>query len=511
MAELPQSIGDYRVEALLGEGGMACVYRARHTLLDTVHAIKVLKPEYRESAEARRRFLDEARIQAKHLDHPGIVKVTNIVATAEHAALVMELVEGGGLEARLAELKQRPDEIVRIMVGVLDAVGHAHKAGIIHRDLKPTNVLLTRKGEHWQPKVGDFGIAKLAVAAGQGKKSTQGGARMGTLSYMSPEQIRGAKDVTPRSDIFSLGAMLYELATGEAPFDGDSDYDVMDQIVNGRFQPPERRYAGIQPRLAAVIKQALEVDPARRFASCEEMAAALRGAADAPATTAATGASAMVSVGAPPATGGGRRLWLVAGLVTAGAALGGLAVYLATAGARAPGPAAKVAPATPVAHDVAIDAGVAVAVDVDVPVIDAAELAVAVDDVDAGDLMLADIPAAGSADDSGDGSDDAPKPALDDLQVAPPANPCIGTWTRSGVRITITAGDGPCGTMRYSQCRGTLRRCTWSDGGLRATFICVGSDHTYTGSMRFACTGDRATQVDKTEGFATDTSTLRRH
>ncbi len=340
MGELPERIGDYQVEALLGEGGMAYVYRARHALLDTLHAVKVLKPEYRESAEARRRFLDEARIQAKHLDHPGIIKVTNIVATAEHAALVMELVEGGGLEARLGELKRRPDEIVRIMLGVLDAVGHAHAAGIIHRDLKPTNVLLAKKGDQWLPKVGDFGIAKVSADVGKGKKSTQGGARMGTLGYMSPEQIRGAKDVTPRSDIFSLGAMLYELATGEAPFDGDSDYDLMENIVNGRFQPPERRYAGLQPRLAAVIKRALEVDPANRFASCAEMAAALQaGPADAPVAGAARAASAM---GAAPsssparAAGGGGRVWLVAGLIAAGAGLGGLAMYLATARSTSP-------------------------------------------------------------------------------------------------------------------------------------------------------------------------------
>src|SRR5262245_10104114 len=138
MAELPEQIGDYKVEALLGEGGMARVYRARHTVLDTVHAIKVLNPEYRESADARQRFLEEARIQAKHLDHPGIIKVTSIVATAEHAALVMELVDGVSLDTKVGELKGRPVEIVAIMRGVLDAVGHAHKAGIIHRDLKPT-------------------------------------------------------------------------------------------------------------------------------------------------------------------------------------------------------------------------------------------------------------------------------------------------------------------------------------------------------------------------------------
>ncbi len=276
----PTRIGDYEIGAVLGAGGMAKVYRARHAFLDTDHAVKVLDPSYRANPDARQRFLDEAKIQAKHLDHPNIVKVTNIVATAEHAALVMELIDGASLDACLGELRDRPDELTRIMLGILDGVGHAHRAGIIHRDLKPANVLLARKGDQVIPKVTDFGIAKVsAEIAGDSKKSTHGDMRMGTLLYMSPEQIRRAKDVTPRSDVFSLGAMLYEMATGQVAFGGESDYDVMENIVNGRYEPPERRYAGIAPVIAAVIKQALDPDPARRFASCEEMAAALRGEA----------------------------------------------------------------------------------------------------------------------------------------------------------------------------------------------------------------------------------------
>ncbi|MBA3538560.1 MAG: protein kinase [Deltaproteobacteria bacterium] len=269
-------VGDYEIERELGEGGMARVYVARHPLLDTRHAIKVLDPELRANAEARQRFLDEARIQAKHLDHPGIVKVTYVIATAEHAALVMELVDGPSLEEGVTTLSKQPDEIRRIMLGVLEAISHAHDKGIIHRDLKPANILLA--GRARIPKVTDFGIAKVADEVGRPKKkkSTRAEARMGTLNYSSPEQIRSAKTVTPRSDIFSLGVILYELATGALPFDGANDYEVMDQIIKGRYVRPEQRNPKIDSVIAAVICQAIDPDPQKRFDSCVAMASALR-------------------------------------------------------------------------------------------------------------------------------------------------------------------------------------------------------------------------------------------
>jgi serine/threonine-protein kinase len=273
-------VGDYEIEAELGAGGMATVYRVRHALLDSRYALKVLDPRYRASAAARARFLDEARIQHRHLDHPNIVKVVNVVATADHAALVMELVEGPSLDDAQAELRGRPDEVKRIMIAVLDAVGHAHAAGIVHRDLKPANVLLHRKGERLYPKVTDFGIAKLSSAlAAPGKQSTQGDHRMGTLGYMSPEQIVRARDVTAQSDIFSLGVMLYELATGALPFAGDNEYEVMDRVIHGRYPPPEEQWPAIDAVIARVVRRALAVAPGERFASCDEMAAALQGEA----------------------------------------------------------------------------------------------------------------------------------------------------------------------------------------------------------------------------------------
>jgi len=276
MASVGDRVGDYELEAELGQGGMATVYRAKHALLDTEHAVKVLDPELRNNANARQRFLDEAKIQAKHLDHPGIVKVTNIVATADHAALVMELVDGKSLDDEVGKVSDKPDEVRRIMIALLEAVGYAHDKGIIHRDLKPANVLLA--GPKKLPKVTDFGIAKASNPGGAPhKKSTHHAARMGTLSYMSPEQVRSAKDVTVRSDIFSLGAILDELSTGKLAFDAENEFDVMAKIVNGNYEPPAKLKPGIDPTIVTVIERALQTDPAKRYHSCNEMADALRG------------------------------------------------------------------------------------------------------------------------------------------------------------------------------------------------------------------------------------------
>jgi serine/threonine protein kinase/protein-disulfide isomerase len=277
MVEDGQEIGEYEIVGELGGGGMATVYRAKHSFLDTQHAIKVLDPSYRAQPEARRRFLDEAKIQAKHLDHPGIVKVTNVVADENTAALVMELVEGPSLEQFIEDLETPPttDEVLAIALPILDAVGHAHAEGIIHRDIKPANILLQATDEGFAPKVTDFGIAKVIDKSTD--KSTHAMARMGTLAYMSPEQIRRAKDVTARSDVFSLGALFYELATGHIPFEGDSDYDLMENIVHGRFVSPTEHVPDLDPAVASAIVRALASDPAHRFPSCEEFAQALRG------------------------------------------------------------------------------------------------------------------------------------------------------------------------------------------------------------------------------------------
>ncbi|MES2644226.1 MAG: protein kinase [Myxococcota bacterium] len=272
--------GRYTITGTLGEGGFATVYRTRHQFLHSTHAIKVLLPHLANDPEMRSRFLSEGRIQAG-LRHPNIIAVTDIV-TDPVAGLVMELIEGPTLTQLLAErvAALEPREIAVIMLPLLDAVGAAHAAGVVHRDLKPDNVLVTRRGTDLWPVVGDFGIAKVleASALDAGKQRTRTGMRMGTLHYMSPEQIRGSSNVDARADIFALGAILYECATGRPAFAGDSEFDTMRNIVDGRFDPPARVAAGVSPALAECIQTALAPAADARFQDCGAFVTALGGA-----------------------------------------------------------------------------------------------------------------------------------------------------------------------------------------------------------------------------------------
>ena len=273
-------VGNYVVESLIGGGGMAQVYRVRHAVLGTRHALKVLDARYRGLPEVRQRFLSEGQIAAQ-LHHRNVVRVTDAVATAEVAGLVMELVEGPTLEDYI-RTRGKPlnlTEVRELFIPVLDAIAEAHRRGIIHRDIKPANILISQEHGRPVPKVTDFGIAKIlralpgevdAIARGQ----TRADSRMGTLAYMSPEQVRGAKDVTALSDVFSLGATLYELCTGDLAFDGTSDYEIMSDIVAGRIRQPSKLGA-LESVLGAAIRKALSVAPSERFASCEEFALAL--------------------------------------------------------------------------------------------------------------------------------------------------------------------------------------------------------------------------------------------
>ncbi|HYO51767.1 serine/threonine protein kinase [Archangium sp.] len=273
--------GRYEVVRLLGQGGMAAVYEVRHLGLHSTHALKVLNADLARSDDIRGRFLAEGRIQAR-LRHPHIVQVTEIVTTPV-AGLVMDYVEGPTLGELCRGQGLEPRVLLEVFLPVLEAIEEAHKHGVVHRDLKPDNIIIGRDSRgRLQPRVTDFGIAKMLEGEGSGGKArTQAGARMGTLLYMSPEQIRGAGEVDSRTDIFALGAILYEAATGRVAFHASSDYDTMKSIVEGTYAPPERVVGGLPPVIAGCIRRALAVDPAERFQDCAAFREALEKALDA--------------------------------------------------------------------------------------------------------------------------------------------------------------------------------------------------------------------------------------
>ncbi|MES2644224.1 MAG: protein kinase [Myxococcota bacterium] len=268
----------YEIVRPIGRGAMASVYLVRHVALLSQHALKVLDDTLAADPDLRNRFLAEGRIQAQ-LRHPNIVPVTDIV-TQPVAGLVMEYVEGPTLDGFVQAHGGPPPLplVLDLLLPVLDAVGAAHALGIVHRDLKPENIIVSQDSRgRPRPMVADFGIAKItgADAARFGKRKTEAGMRMGTLLYMSPEQVRGSVDLDARSDIFALGAILYEVVTGRVAFAADSEFDTMKNIVEGQFAPPERLIGGLPPVVAACIRKALAVDPGERFATCDDFRKAL--------------------------------------------------------------------------------------------------------------------------------------------------------------------------------------------------------------------------------------------
>jgi len=265
-----QQVGNYEIEARLGVGGMASVYRARHVTLGSEHAIKVLNAELAQNDEVRDRFVQEGRVLAQ-VRHPGLVRVTDVVSGEDVAGLVMDLLDGEDLERRLRAGPLSAEVAAGLMLQALSAVGHAHAAGVVHRDLKPANLFLVhRPGKLPLVKVLDFGVAKL-----RGLEQTRGIQSLGTVAYMSPEQIEAPAKVDVRSDLFSLGVVLFEMVAGEPPFAGDTEFAVMQRIVEGRSPPlPER--AGV---LEPVVRRALQVRPEDRFPDAASFAEVLRGIA----------------------------------------------------------------------------------------------------------------------------------------------------------------------------------------------------------------------------------------
>ena len=259
-------VGQYRLETLLGTGGMGVVYRANCTKLSRPAAVKFLWPQLAD-VEARRRFRLEAQT-ASSLNHPHIVTVYDTGEFQDREYLVTEFVDGGTLRHWAREPRSWR-QIVELLAGVADALAAAHDAQLVHRDVKPENILVARNG---YAKLADFGLAKLAATAHPQAAQTRTGAVLGTIDYMSPEQAAG-RTVDARSDIFSFGVVLYELLAGRAPFGGNSDYDRLKAIIDREPPPlPDE----IPEALRTLVAKALEKDPADRYQSMREIVVDLR-------------------------------------------------------------------------------------------------------------------------------------------------------------------------------------------------------------------------------------------
>ena len=273
-----KTLGNYTIEAMLGEGGFALVYRARHVILESEHAVKVLRPELLATRHLRDRFLDEARVMAR-LRHHHIVRATDVIRAEGVAGIVMDFISGGSLEGHIAQASAppAPAQVRAVLLPILDALQFAHDSGVIHRDIKPANILLeARPGGQVRPLLTDFGIAQVRGALERSRaQHTVAGLRMGSYGYMSPEQSRGADHVDPRSDLCSLAATAFALATLQRPVQGESEYDVMEATIHGDLSVPEALQAA-DPVLAAALQRALLPDPAARFSSCRELAEALQ-------------------------------------------------------------------------------------------------------------------------------------------------------------------------------------------------------------------------------------------
>ena len=334
----------YQPVARLGAGAFGEVFRARDALLGRDVAVKRIRldafAEPAQLEEVKQRFVREAQVAAR-LRHPNIVTVHDIVATGATSLIVMELVEGETLQSRL-RARGRLDlpETIRLLEQVASALDHAHANQVVHRDVKPANIMIEPSG---QVKVMDFGIAKLETAA----NLTSTGLIMGTPNYMSPEQARGLK-VDGRSDLFSLGCVLYECLTGTRPFQAESVSGILVKILTEEPPPVDFRATGLPPGVGAVLSRAMAKEPVRplRVGGRDDRGPARSAhrtpcgpghrhrARASPRPPRARRRAVPGTAVSPPATPGRRRRWLVVVAVSVGPARRPRLARLAPAGGR---------------------------------------------------------------------------------------------------------------------------------------------------------------------------------
>jgi serine/threonine-protein kinase len=323
--EIGSRVGDYEVIAVLGAGGMGCVYKVRNVISDRVEAMKVLLPNLEGDPELADRFMREIKVQAS-LDHPNIAALHTALRIDNQLLMLMEYVEGTTIETLLQSGPLPLEQAVDYIAQVLSALSYAHARGVVHRDLKPPNMMVTPGGA---VKLMDFGIAKMTAD----QKLTRTGCTVGSLYYMSPEQIKGALDIDPRSDLYSLGVSFYEMVTGARPFQGDSEFSIMSAHLQTNPPPPIQLVPNLPPALSDLIIMSLEKDPARRFQTAEAFRNALIGlthpAPRAAAAVAASRPAPQASPAPPPAVGAAPKPVLAATLAEPAAPRSRRGLYMA--------------------------------------------------------------------------------------------------------------------------------------------------------------------------------------
>lgn len=263
------TLGSYTINGVIGKGGMATVYAAQHNRLGRDVAIKVMHPALMQDDNFRARFEREARIVAG-LEHPHVVSIYDFDEHEGQPYLTMRYVKGVTLKQHAIKHGLTPEDSADLLMALAEALDYAHSQGILHRDLKPSNVLIDMDGK---PHLTDFGLARIAKA---GESTMSQDMMLGTPYYISPEQAKGAGSVDHRTDIYSLGVMLYELITGQVPFTGDTPYAIVHGHIYETPAPPSSFNAELAPAVDAVLAKAMAKDPNQRYNSATEMIQAFR-------------------------------------------------------------------------------------------------------------------------------------------------------------------------------------------------------------------------------------------